>query len=210
MITNAIINGEIGQIEDMVREALDADQDADQILKDMIKGMDVVGEKYENKEYYVPETLLSAHAMQKGLEVLRPHLNIDKLDVQGRIVIGTVEGDVHDIGKNLVSMFLEGAGFHVFNLGRDVPPSIYVEKIMELKPDIVGLSAMMSTTMEKVRETIKEFEGRGIRDGTMIVVGGACVTQKFAKEIGANGYAADAKKAVRLCERLMREKNGLL
>ena len=204
MITNAIIKGEIGQIEDMVKEALDKGQDADQILKEMIKGMDVVGEKFENKEYYVPETLLSAHSMQKGLDILRPHMNIDKLDVQGRIVIGSVEGDVHDIGMNMVSMFLEGAGFHVFNLGRDTPISVYIEKIRELKPDIVGLSAMMSTTMMKMKETMEEFEKQGVRENIKIMVGGACVTSEFAKEIGSDGYAADAKKAVRLCEELMR------
>ncbi|MEE8423697.1 MAG: corrinoid protein [Thermodesulfobacteriota bacterium] len=210
MIANAIIGGEIDHIGDLVKEALDVGKNADQILKEMIKGMDVVGEKFENKEYYVPETLLSAHAMQKGLSILRPHMNMDNLDVQGRIIMGSVEGDVHDIGMNLVAMFLEGAGFHVFNLGRDVLPSVYVEKIIELNPDIVGLSAMMSTTMEKMRETINEFEKHGVRDKIMVIVGGACVTSEFVKEIGSDGYAADAKKAVRLCKGLMREKNELI
>lgn len=210
MIANAIIGGEIDHIEDLVKEALNVGKNADQILKEMIKGMDVVGEKFENKEYYVPETLLSAHAMQKGLTILQPHMNMDNLDVQGRIIMGSVEGDVHDIGMNLVAMFLEGAGFHVFNLGRDVPTSVYVEKIIELNPDIVGLSAMMSTTMEKMRETINEFEKHGVRDKIMVIVGGACVTSEFAKEIGSDGYASDAKKAVRLCKGLMREKNELI
>ncbi|MFQ6136568.1 MAG: B12-binding domain-containing protein [Candidatus Hydrothermarchaeales archaeon] len=209
MILDAVVNGEIDDIGEMVRGALNNGTNADHILEDMIRGMDIVGEKFESKEYYVPEVLLSAHAMQRGLEILRPHLAVEKLKVHGKVVIGTVEGDVHDIGKNLVAMFLEGAGFEVHNLGRDIPTPVYVEKTIEVEPDIVGLSAMMSTTMEKMREIIEELGRRGIREKVLIIAGGASITQDFADEIGADGYAPNASKAVKLCEKLMREKNEL-
>ncbi len=206
MIKEAVIDGEIEGIEGLIRDSLDRGTPPNDVLAEMIAGMEVVGEKFENKEYYVPETLLSAHAMQKGLDLLRPLLPIEKADVAGRIMIGTVEGDVHDIGKNLVAMFIEGAGFQVHNLGRDVPTSEFVEKAKEIEPDIVGLSAMMSTSMEKMGEIITEFEKNGMRDKVAFMIGGAAVTEEFAKEIGADGYAEDATKAVRLCERLMRER----
>lgn len=206
MIKEAIINGDIDNIESAVKEALDTDTAPDDVLGEMIAGMEVVGEKFERKEYYVPETLLSAHAMQKGLDLLRPLLPYKKSDTRGRIIIGTVEGDVHDIGKNLVAMFEEGAGFEVHNLGRDVPTSEFVEKARELEPDIVGLSAMMSTSMEKMGEIIEEFKKCGLRDKVAFIIGGAAPTEEFAREIGADGYAEDAAKAVRLCEKLMSER----
>lgn len=206
MIKEAIINGEIDKIEGAIKEALDSGTKPGDVLAEMVAGMGVVGEKFENKEYYVPETLLCAHAMQKGLDLLRPLLSIEKADVAGKLLIGTVEGDVHDIGKNLVAMFEEGAGFEVHNLGRDIPTSEFVEKARELKPDIVGLSAMMSTSMEKMGEVIEEFKKEGLREGVAFIIGGAAVTEEFAREIGADGYAEDAAKAVRLCEKLMKEK----
>ncbi|MEE8403299.1 MAG: corrinoid protein [Candidatus Hydrothermarchaeaceae archaeon] len=204
MIKETIINGEIDEIESAIKKLLEGGTEPDDILKDLVAGMRVVGEKFEKKEYYVPEVLLSAHAMQKGLDMLRPLLPIEKANIQGTIIIGTVEGDVHDIGKNLVAMFIEGAGFQVHNLGRDVPISLFVEKAKEIKPDIVGLSAMMSTSMEKMQEIIEEFERNNLRDKVAFMIGGAAVTEDFVKEIGADGYAEDATKAVRLCERLMK------
>jgi 5-methyltetrahydrofolate--homocysteine methyltransferase len=206
VIKEAVINGDIDNIEGLIQESLDNGAEPGDVLGEMIAGMGVVGEKFENKEYYVPETLLSAHAMQKGLDLLRPLLPIEKADVQGKILIGTVEGDVHDIGKNLVAMFEEGAGFSVTNLGRDVPTETFVEKAREIEPDIVGLSAMMSTSMEKMGEVIEEFKREGLRDKVMFIIGGAAPTEEFAREIGADGYAEDATKAVRLCERLMKER----
>jgi 5-methyltetrahydrofolate--homocysteine methyltransferase len=206
VIKEAIINGDINEIEGMVEHSLKNGIEANDILKELIAGMEVVGDKFEKKEYYVPEVLLSAHAMQKGLNMLRPLLAYEKVKVQGKIIIGTVEGDVHDIGKNLVAMFLEGAGFQVHNLGRDVPTSLFVEKAREIEPDIVGLSAMMSTSMEKMQEVIEEFEQKKLRKKVAFIIGGAAVTEEFAKEIGADGYAEDARKAVRLCEKLMRER----
>jgi corrinoid protein of di/trimethylamine methyltransferase len=206
VIKRAIIDGEIDKIEGMIKESLDKGTEPNDVLHEMIDGMGVVGEKFEKKEYYVPETLLSAHAMQKGLDLLRPLLPHEKADIQGTVIIGTVEGDVHDIGKNLVAMFIEGAGFQVHNLGRDVPISLFVEKAKELEPDIVGLSAMMSTSMERMQEVIEEFERNGLKDKVAFIIGGAAVTEDYAREIGADGYAEDATKAVRLCERLMEAK----
>jgi 5-methyltetrahydrofolate--homocysteine methyltransferase len=206
VIKEAVINGDIDSIEGIIQESLDNGAKPNDVLGEMIAGMEVVGEKFECKEYYVPETLLSAHAMQRGLDLLRPLLPYEKADTKGLIIIGTVEGDVHDIGKNLVAMFEEGAGFEVHNLGRDVPASEFVEKAKELRPDIVGLSAMMSTSMMEMKEVIGEFEKEGLRDDVLFIIGGAAVTEEFAREIGADGYAEDAAKTIRLCEKLMGER----
>jgi 5-methyltetrahydrofolate--homocysteine methyltransferase len=206
VIKEAVINGDIDSIEGIIQESLDNGTEPNDVLGEMIAGMEVVGEKFECKEYYVPETLLSAHAMQKGLDLLRPLLPYEKADTKGLIIIGTVEGDVHDIGKNLVAMFEEGAGFEVHNLGRDVPASEFVEKAKELRPDIVGLSAMMSTSMENMRDVIEAFKKDGLRDSVSFIIGGAAVTEEFAREIGADGYAEDAAKTIRLCEKLMGER----
>ncbi len=202
-VESAIINGEINNIEAIIKNVL-AKRSAEDILKELIRGMEVVGDKYENREYFVPEVLLSAHTMQKALEMLRPKLFASSSENKGRIVIGTVEGDIHDIGKNLVAMFLEGAGFEVHNLGRDVPAEKFIEKVKELKPDVVALSAMMSTTVEKMREVIKEFQKQGI-ENIKFIIGGAAVSDVYQERIGANGYARDARKAVRLFEEIISE-----
>lgn len=203
-IENAIVKGEIERIEELVKKALEK-RSAGDILEEMIAGMRIVGDKFEKKEYFVPETLLSAHAMQKGMEILKPYLKIEKAKAKGKVIIGTVEGDIHDIGKNLVSMFLEGAGFEVHDLGRDVATEIFIEKAKEIKPDIVGLSALLSTSIEKMREIIEEFSENGLRDNLKIVVGGAALSEDIAFEIGADAYAEDANKAVKICERLLEE-----
>lgn len=209
MIKEAVIKGDIDNIETLIKNSLANGAEPDELLKELISGMEVVGEKFEKKEYYVPETLLSAYAMQKGLDILKPLLKYKKSQATGRVVIGTVEGDVHDIGKNLVAMFLEGAGFEVYNLGRDVPASKFVEKAKEVDADIVGLSAMMTTTVEEMRRVIKEFDKQGMRNGIAFIIGGAATTEEFAREIGADGYGMDARKAILLCEKIMREKNEL-
>ena len=206
MIKKAVIEGDIDGIEGLIGSALSSGREAEDILAELIEAMGVVGEKFERKEYYVPETLLSAYAMQKGLDLLKPHLSVKKTSTKGRVLIGSVEGDVHDIGLNLVAMFLEGAGFEVINLGRDVANPTFIAKAKELEPDIIALSAMMSTTMEKMREVVEEFVEAGIKGGKLVVVGGASTTQEFASRMGVNGYAADAQKAVRLCEGLMEKK----
>jgi len=203
-IKHAVVKGEIEKVERLVRDALKKRGSKD-ILAELLEGMGVVGEKFERKEYFVPETLLSAHAMQKGIEILKPHLDIGRAEAKGKVIIGTVEGDIHDIGKNLVSMFLEGAGFEVHNLGRDVPTKVFLEKAKELKPDIVALSALLTTTIEKMQEVIKEISANGLNSKFKIIVGGAALSREAAKEIGADGYAEDAAKAVRLCEELMKK-----
>jgi len=205
-IRSAIIEGKMDEIEMLVRQALDQGRDAKDILREMVSGMDEVGERFERKEYYVPETLLSAHTMMLGLELLRPKLSVEKARAPGKVLIGAVESDIHDIGLNLVVMFLEAAGFEIHNLGRDVPTEVFLKKAEEIDPDIVGLSAMMSTTALKLREVIEEFERRGLKDGRYFVVGGAAVSEEYAREIGADAYAPDAKKAVKVFEELMERK----
>ena len=203
-IRTSIIEGGMEGVEPLINEALGNGRDADTILKEMIKGMEVVGELFEKKEYYVPETLLSAHTMMLGLELLRPHLNLKGTKAQGRVIIGAVESDIHDIGLNLVAMFLEAAGFEIHNLGRDVPTKVFLSKAQEIKPNVIGLSAMMSTTALKLKEVIGEFRKNGLADGVYFVVGGTALSEEFAREIGANAYASDAKKAVRVFEELLR------
>jgi len=202
-IKEAVIKGEIEKVVKLVKSAVRR-KSANEVLTELLEGMRVVGEKFERKEYFVPETLLSAHAMQKGIEVLKPHLDIGKAEAKGRVIIGTVEGDIHDIGKNLVSMFLEGAGFEVHDLGRDVPAKVFLQKVDELKPDILALSALLTTTIEKMEEVIKEISSNGLSKDLKIIVGGAALSREVAEEIGAHGYAEDAAKAVRLCEELMK------
>jgi 5-methyltetrahydrofolate--homocysteine methyltransferase len=207
-IKEAVITGEMDGIDALIREALKK-RDANSILSEMIAGMEVVGERFENKEYYVPETLLSAHTMMKGLELLRPLLSVDASKTQGRVVMGAVESDIHDIGLNLVGMFLEAAGFEVHNLGRDVPSRVFLEKAMELDPEVIGISAMMSTTALKVRDIIKEFSEKDLRNSRYFVVGGAALSEEYAKDIGADAYASDAKKAVKVFEELLVRKYEL-
>src|SRR3990172_5320132 len=203
VIKEAIINGEMEGIALLVKEALGNGRDADSILKEMIEGMEEVGDRFERKEYYVPETLLSAHTMKLGLEFLRPHMSLGKARCQGKVIIGAVESDIHDIGLNLVAMFLEAAGFEIHNLGRDVPTNVFLKRAKEIEPDVIGLSAMMSTTALKLKEVLKEFERQGMKNGRYFVVGGAALSEELAREIGADGYASDAKKAVRIFEELM-------
>lgn len=202
-IRSAIIKGEMEGIDILINGALETSRAPDSILQEMIAGMEKVGELFENKEYYVPETLLSAHTMKIGLEILRPHLSVGRSNSQGKVIIGAVESDIHDIGLNLVAMFLEAAGFEIYNLGRDVPTRKFIEKTEELAPHIIGLSAMMSTTMLKARDIIKELESKGLRNGRYIVVGGTAFSEEMAEETGADAYATDAKTAVRVFEKLM-------
>ncbi len=206
-VAQAVVKGKVNEIEELVKRELSNGKHPNEVLKELIAGMEVVGELFERREYYVPETLLSAYAMQKALDLLKPLLAYETVDVKGRVVIGTVQGDVHDIGKNLVAMFLEGAGFEVHNLGRDVSPEQFLEKAEEVKADIVAMSAMLSTTVLNMGTVIEHFKKAGVRDKYLFIIGGAAATEEFARRIGADGYAEDAAKAVRLCEKLMRRKN---
>jgi 5-methyltetrahydrofolate--homocysteine methyltransferase len=197
-IARALILGDRDTVGRMTREGLDLGLDAKEIIfKGLIPGMDVVGEKFRRNEYYVPQVLLSARAMYAGLDLLKPLLTAAATNQYlGTVVIGTAQGDLHDIGKNLVAMMLEGAGFKVVNLGRDVAPEAFCKAVEEHGADIVGISALMTTTMPAMKRTIDALVKNGLRERVKVMVGGAPVSQAFADQIGADGYARDSTLAV--------------
>ena len=198
-MARALILGDRETVAHKTREGLALAMDPkDLIFKGLIPGMDVVGEKFRRNEYYVPQVLLSARAMYAGLDLLKPLITAAARpdDNLGVVVIGTAQGDLHDIGKNLVAMMLEGAGFKVFNLGRDVAPEKFVAAVEEHQADIVGISALMTTTMPGMKRTIDALIKAGLRERVKVMIGGAPVSQAFADEIGADGYARDSTLAV--------------
>jgi 5-methyltetrahydrofolate--homocysteine methyltransferase len=197
-IARALILGDRDTVGRMTREGLDLGLDPKEIIfKGLIPGMDVVGEKFRRNEYYVPQVLLSARAMYAGLDLLKPLLTAAATSQYlGTVVIGTAQGDLHDIGKNLVAMMLEGAGFKVVNLGRDVAPEVFCKAVEEHGADIVGISALMTTTMPAMKRTIDALVKNGLRERVKVMVGGAPVSQAFADQIGADGYARDSTLAV--------------
>jgi len=195
-IYNTVLNGDESATEDEVKAALEADAEAEEILNQaFIPAMTKVGQLYETGEKFVPEMLISARAMEAGLAILKPYLVEAGVEPVGRVVLGTVEGDIHDIGKNLVRMMLEGGGFEVIDLGVDVPPADFVEAVAEHHPGFVGLSALLTTTMPGIEATIKALEAAGLRKGVTVMVGGAPVTEAFAEEVNADLYAPDASVA---------------
>ncbi|MBN1930948.1 MAG: corrinoid protein [Desulfobacterales bacterium] len=201
---NTLIEGDESNLITLVRAALDQGMDAKRILNDgLIAGMDIVGAKMENDELFIPEVLMAAKAMSAGVEILKPFLSADDMGNRGIVVIGTVKGDLHDIGKNLVAMMLESAGLEVHNLGADVSPNQFLEVIKEKKAGMLCLSALLTTTMPMMKETIDAVTKKGLRKTIKIMVGGAPVTQNFADEIGADGYAPDAGSAVKLAKELL-------
>ncbi len=196
-LAEAIINGKRDDAVKLTQEAIDEGLSPDAILNEgLVAGMAVVGEKFKNNEFYVPEVLIAARAMKAAMELLRPLLVESGVEPKGTVVIGTVRGDLHDIGKNLVAMMLEGGGFRVVDLGVDVEPEAFVNAAKENDAQIVGLSALLTTTMPAMKDTIEAFKKAGIRDRVAIMIGGAPVTQDYADEIGADGYAPDAASAV--------------
>src|SRR5216683_1853229 len=198
-MARALILGDRDTVARKTREGLDLSLDPKVLIfKGLIPGMDVVGEKFRRNEYYVPQVLLSARAMYAGLDLLKPLITKAGGADQnlGVIVIGTAQGDLHDIGKNLVAMMLEGAGFKVINLGRDVAPEKFVAAVTEHDANIVGISALMTTTMPGMKRTIDALVKAGLRDRVKVMIGGAPVSQAFADEIGADGYARDSTQAV--------------
>jgi 5-methyltetrahydrofolate--homocysteine methyltransferase len=201
---NAILDGDVGGAKGGVQSALEAGLEPGTILAEgMIAAMSEVGRRFEEGEYYVPEMLIAARAMQAGLSMLKPHLVSSDVKSAGRVAIGTVKGDLHDIGKNLVALMLEGAGFEVMDLGVDVPPEKFIEAITTNGADIVAFSALLTTTMPNMKITIEAIQKAGLRDKVKIIVGGAPVTQEYANQIGADGYAADASRAVSLARTQM-------
>ncbi len=202
-IREAVIDGNRKAAVELVQEALGAGTPADKILHDgLIDAMREVGELFEEGEFFVPEMLISARAMSAALEILKPHLVEQGVEPLGKVAIGTVKGDLHDIGKSLVAMMLEGAGFEIVDLGTDVAPEKFIEALQS-GAQVVAMSALLTTTMTNMKTTIEAIEQAGLRGQAIILVGGAPVTQAFADEIGADGYASDASSAVRKARELL-------
>jgi 5-methyltetrahydrofolate--homocysteine methyltransferase len=203
-IYQGILKGDLELVKTSVQAALDEKMSAETVLKQsMMAAMAEVGQLFEDGEYFVPELLVAARAMQGGLEILKPVLATEAVEPIGKVVSGTVKGDLHDIGKNLVGIMMEGVGFEIHDLGSDVPPEKFVEAARESGAQIVALSALLTTTMVQMPETIKAFEEAGLRDSVKIMVGGAPVTDDYAKKIGADGYAPDASQAAKVAVSLV-------
>jgi 5-methyltetrahydrofolate--homocysteine methyltransferase len=203
-IAGAVIAGDLDEIEDLTEDALDEDISAEDILnKSLMGGMDYVGVEFKAGNMFVPEVLRSARTMQASMDILKPLLVERGVKMVGKVLLGTVKGDLHDIGKNLVGMMCEGAGFEVKDIGKDVAPEGFVEAVREFEPDIVGMSALLTTTMRAMESTIKVLEEAGVRDKVKIMVGGAPVTRSFADQIGADGYAPDAAAAADLAKKFV-------
>ncbi len=203
-IFDGILEGQQKVVTAAVQSALDAGTEPAKILNDgMIAAMAEVGRRFENGDYYVPEMLIAARAMQSGLAILKPRLAEAHVKSAGTVVIGTVKGDLHDIGKNLVSMMLEGAGFEIKDMGTDVTPEKFVAAVQEHQPDLIALSALLTTTMPNMKSTIDALKAAGLREKVKVMIGGAPVTDAYAKQIGADGYSPDASRAVSLAKSLV-------
>ncbi len=201
--------GNAPEVKDLVNAGLADGLDPERMLYEgLIPSLEEVGARFERGDYFVPEMLIAARAMQGALDILRPLLAETGAQTVGTFVMGTVKGDVHDIGKNLVNIMLEGAGFTVFDLGVNVAPEVFVEKIIEHKPEIVGFSAFLTTTMPMFKANINALQKAGIRDDVIVMVGGAPVTQEYADAVGADAYAADASTAVRMAKDLIQRKRA--
>ena len=203
-ISTAVIEGDLDEIEDLTEDALDEDLSAEEILNNgLMPGMDYVGVEFRAGNMFVPEVLRSAKTMQGSMDILKPLLAESGAPMMGKVLLGTVKGDLHDIGKNLVGMMCEGAGFDVKDIGKDVAPEAFVEAVKEYEPDVVGMSALLTTTMRAMENTIKVLEEAGVRDQVKIMIGGAPVTQAFADQIGADGYASNAASASDLAKKFV-------
>ncbi|MGD8398343.1 MAG: corrinoid protein [Anaerolineae bacterium] len=203
-ISTAVIEGNLDEIQDLTDDALDEGLTAEEVLnKGLMPGMDHVGVEFRAGNMFVPEVLRSARTMQGSMDILRPILAEAGVETIGKVLLGTVKGDLHDIGKNLVGMMCEGAGFEVTDIGKDVAPEDFVNAIKEYSPHVVGMSALLTTTMRTMESTIKVLEEAGLRDQVKIMIGGAPVTQAFADQIGADGYASNAASAADLAKKLV-------
>ena len=203
-IKQATIAGNMPQVVELTDLALEAGADPEEIIQQgFILAMEVVGDKFAAGEIYVPEMLLAARAMKAALAKVQPLLVGKEIKAVGKAVIGTVQGDMHDIGKNLVAMMLEGSGFEVIDLGVDALPDEFIDAVRDHHPDFICLSALLTTTMNSMEETIRKLVAAGLRDGVKVLVGGAPVSRQFADEIGADGYAANAGEAVKLAKKLL-------
>ena len=203
-IYDAVVEGNIAAVQSGVTAALEAGLHPEKILNEgMISAMTEVGRLFEEGKYFVPEMLIAARAMQSGVSILRPALIMADFQPKGRVAIGTVKGDLHDIGKNLVAMMLESAGYEIIDLGVDVAPEQFLKTAQNDGVDVIALSALLTTTMPSMKETLDAFVAAGLRHQVKVIVGGAPVTQDFASQIGADGFAPDASQAARLTEALL-------
>ena len=200
---SAVLEGQREAAQDHVQTALNASIPAGEVLDAMVSAMGEVGRLFEEGEYFVPEMLIAARAMKTGMEILKPELVDAEITPLGTIIAGTVKGDLHDIGKNLVCMMLEGAGFNVVDLGTDVSPEAFVSAVQEYQPDFIAMSALLTTTMPNMQTTIDALTQAGVRDAVKVLIGGAPITDAYADKIGADGYAPDASRAVKLAKSLL-------
>lgn len=199
---DAVVNGDAKASAAITQQAIAERQDPLKLVNDyMVPAMDEVGRRFESNEYFVPELLISARAMKASLDLLRPLLAAQGAQPAGRVAIGTVKGDLHDIGKNLVASLLEGGGFEVIDLGVNVPPEKFIQSVKEKNANIVAMSALLTTTMPSMRSTIEALKQAGVRDKVKVLIGGAPITQKYADEIGADGFSENAVGAVALAKR---------
>jgi len=201
----ALSAGKMDEVKALTQKALDGGDSPDKILKEgLIKAMDRIGVLFKNNEIYIPEVLIAARAMHAGLGVLKPILAKSNTPQAGKIVLGTVKGDLHDIGKNLVGMMLEGAGLEVIDLGTDISPEKFIQNAQEHKADVIGMSALLTTTMMQMKTTVEALKASGLDGKVKTMVGGAPVTEEFARQIGADGYAADAASAVNKVKEILK------
>ena len=205
-IADAVVEMEEDTVEELAEQSLSAGIDAyETIDSGLAKGMERAGQLFDEEEYFVPELLMCSDAMNAGIDVLKPHLKSENVSKKGRIVIGVVEGDTHDIGKNLVRLMLETGGFEVLDLGRDIPPAEFVRKAEEYGADIIGIATLMTTTMPGMKEVVDILSSKGIRDKFKVIIGGGPISPAFAKKIGADGYARNAADAVKVAEGLLND-----
>jgi 5-methyltetrahydrofolate--homocysteine methyltransferase len=206
-IKDMVVGGKYNDIEEQVQRAVDSGIDLNRLINDaLISAMDIVGKRFAASEIYVPEMLVSAKTMKLGLDIIKPLLQSGEAENRGTIVMGTVKGDLHDIGKNLVTMMMEGAGFKIIDLGVDVKIEDLIDTVKKETVDIIGLSALLTTTMPEMRNVIEALEEAGLRNQLKVIVGGAPIDQGFADKIGADGFGADAVEAVQLARELVADK----
>ena len=203
-IADEVIKGQADVVKDLVNQALSESISAEDILNNgLLAGMNVVSEKFKSNEFFIPEVLVSARAMTAGLDILNPLLAEANVKARGKVVIGTVKGDLHDIGKNIVGMMLQGAGYEIVDLGADVPKEKFIEFTQKEDANMVGMSALLTTTMIYMKEIIQGLKDAGLRDKVKVIIGGAPVTQAYADQIEADGYAPDAASAIDLAKDLL-------
>jgi len=203
-LKNKVISGNQSESIAAVKKLIEEGENAKEIIDGaLVPAMDTVGEKFQKNEFFIPELLVAGRAMEACMKILQPLLSAGDVKPRGTVLIGTVKGDLHDIGKNIVSAMLKGAGFEIIDIGTDVPPAKFADEVAARKPDVLGLSALLTTTMRAMKDTIEELKRKGVRDSVKIMVGGAPLTQQYADEIGADAYGRDAADAVKRAKELV-------